>query len=150
MGRSWPNRKIGLSGLHGGNEVCAAPELDQSHLNIGIGAPPGAYSFGQDSDAYRKERPHVEFAGIDTRRPPGGAAGPVCMRQAGPGVGKSHTTGGGQPDASGQPFEQRSTEVTFQGLDLVRQTRLGDMKPGRSASERPLIHHLDEVFELTQ
>jgi hypothetical protein len=57
------------------------------------------------------------------------------MGQADPSVGQSNPSGRSQPHTAGQPLEQRTTEVTFESLNLVGESWLGDVQESCRGSE---------------
>ena len=66
----------------------------------------------------------MQFPGFDPERPSRGAAGSLRVSEARPSVWECGTAGRGEPDLARQPFQQRSAELAFQGLDLVREPGL--------------------------
>jgi hypothetical protein len=46
--------------------------------------------------------------------------------------------------------QERDTELALEGLDLLRQARLGDHQPFRGPSEVAFLGHGDEVSEVSE
>ena len=66
------------------------------------------------------------------------------------GLAQEQFPGLGQLDGSSRPVQERSAQLAFQMLDLLRERRLGDAEALRGAPEVPLLGDGDEVAEVAQ
>jgi len=134
-----------------GEQVVGVPELDQVRLEFGVLPPPDPQCTRQNSHADREQRADVQFAGLDTRGPPRGAFR-SARRARGWRVRAAAPYG---PPASAEPlrgrrFEQRTAQLSLEGLDLMRQPRLADVQDLRGPRERAFVDHSHEVLQLPQ
>jgi hypothetical protein len=143
-------REVGQTRVHGRDEVVGVPELDQVGTYLGVVAAQGGQGGRQHADADGEQRADVQLAGDDAGGPFGGAAHPLRVGQAGPGVGEDCSPGWGEADFSRQAFEQRAAQLAFQREDLVGQAWLADVEHVRGPGERAFVDHGHEVLELAQ
>src|ERR1700730_17450805 len=148
--RCRPDGDVSLPCFHRRNEVVAATELDQAHLNVRVLGAPDSQCSRKYSDADRKQGADVQLTGVD----PGGSQrrspSPLGMSQTRSGMRKRGAPGGGQPHASAQAFEKRAAKLAFQGLDLMREARLAYVQPRRRCREGAVVDHRDEVLQLAK
>jgi hypothetical protein len=72
--------------------------------------------------------------------------GSVGRGQGDPRLGGRRQPGRRRPDAARQPLDGRSSELSLDGGDLVRQRGLRHMKRRRSPRQRALIHDGDQAL----
>jgi hypothetical protein len=81
---------------------------------------------------------------------PRGATRPLGRQGRGASLRQERLPRWGQPDATGQPLEERPADLGLQGGELLGQRWLGDVQaPGRP-SEVALVDDGDEVEELPE
>jgi hypothetical protein len=90
----------------------------------------------------------VQLAGIDPGSSERSGPSALRVRQAGSSVRKRDASGGRQPNASGQPFQEGPAKLPLQNLDLMREARLAHMKANRRRCERTVIDNGHEILEL--
>ncbi|OBG77961.1 hypothetical protein A5700_18115 [Mycobacterium sp. E1214] len=63
---------------------------------------------------------------------------------------EQHLPGWGEDDAARTTFQQGDTQVSFQGLNLLRQRRRSDPQPAGCPPEVPFLGHGNEIPELSE
>ena len=95
----------------------------------------------EDADRHREQRRHLELARLEPERHARGVAGPLGRPHGRLRLRQQRPAGRGQPDAAGEPLEQRAAELRLERADLLGERRLGDAEPPRGARERALLDH---------